>query len=254
MKLFGQRENFNQPANPNPATPEKRAAAVWDRRIGSAVVQAYNWRRISLGLIVACIVLAGGLVWQSMKTTVVPYVVTVNETTGEIKKAGAFVEADYTPQEPEIKYFIAEFVKNARSIGYDPVVYANQQNKAMAYMTQNAAQKYKNKYASQQSKVGKSTVAVKDISVQKVPESESTFLVRWTEEEVEIQSAAYKDVPMSGTFSYTMLPVEEDNILNNPLGIYITGFDFIQDVSNVNNNQQMKTQINQQNINNNKQK
>lgn len=240
MKLFGQREKFNQPTNPNPASPAERAAAVWDRRIGSAVVQAYNWRRISLGLIVTCIVLAGGLVWQSMKTTVVPYVVTVNETTGEIKKAGAFVEADYTPQEPEIKYFIAEFVKNARSIGYDPVVYANQQTKAMAYMTQNAAQKYKNKYSDQQSKVGKTTIAVKDLSVQKVPESESTFLVRWTEEEVDIRSASFRDIPMSGTFSYTMLPVEEDNILNNPLGIYITGFDFIQDVSNVNNNNQQQ--------------
>ena len=240
MMLFKQREKFNQANNPNPASPEERAASVWDKRMGSAVVQAYNWRRISLGLIVTCIILAGGLVWQSMKTTVVPYVVTVNESTGEIKKAGAFVEADYTPQEPEIKYFIAEFVKNARSIGYDPVVYANQQNKAMAYMTQNAAQKYKNKYADQQSKVGKTTVAVKDISVQKVPESETTFLVRWTEEEVNIQSAAYKDVPMSGTFSYTMLPVKEENILNNPLGIYIIGFDFIQDVSNVNTSQQMQ--------------
>ena len=37
-----------------------------------------------------------------------------------------------------------------------------------------------------------------------------------------------------------MLPVKEENILNNPLGIYITGFDFIQDVSNVNTSQQMQ--------------
>ena len=75
MMLFKQREKFNQANNPNPASPEERAASVWDKRMGSAVVQAYNWRRISLGLIVTCIILAGGLVWQSMKTTVVPYVV-----------------------------------------------------------------------------------------------------------------------------------------------------------------------------------
>ena len=119
ISLFNQQEKFNTEQHKNPATPAERAEAVWDRRIGSAVVQAYNWRRISLGLIVVCIVLAAGLVWQSMKTTVIPYVVTVNETTGEIKKAGAFVEADYTPQEAEIKYFIAEFVKNA--VGVDNV-------------------------------------------------------------------------------------------------------------------------------------
>lgn len=236
ISLFNQREKFNTEQHKNPATPAERAEAVWDRRIGSAVVQAYNWRRISLGLIVVCIVLAAGLVWQSMKTTVIPYVVTVNETTGEIKKAGAFVEADYTPQEAEIKYFIAEFVKNARSMGYDPVVYAKQQEKAMAYMTQEAAQRYQNKYSAQQQKVGKSLITIKNISVQKVPESQASFLVRWIEEEVDVSTSSYKDVPMSGTFSYTMLPVKEENILNNPLGIYITGFDFIQDISSVNNN------------------
>lgn len=235
LNVFNQQEKFNQEKTPNPASPAERAQAVWDRRIGAAVVQAYNWRRISLGLIVVCIILAGGLVWQSMKSRVVPYVVTVNETTGEIKKAGAFVEADYTPQEAEIKYFIAEFVKNARSIGYDPVVYAKQQEKAMAYMTQDAARKYQNKYNEQQQKFGRSLITIKNISVQKVPESQASFLVRWLEEEVDVATSSYKDIQMSGTFSYTMLPVQEENILNNPLGIYITGFDFIQDISAVNN-------------------
>ena len=63
ISLFNQREKFNTEQHKNPATPAERAEAVWDRRIGSAVVQAYNWRRISLGLIVVCIVLAAGLVW-----------------------------------------------------------------------------------------------------------------------------------------------------------------------------------------------
>ena len=121
-------------------------------------------------------------------------------------------------------------------MGYDPVVYAKQQEKAMAYMTQEAAQRYQNKYSAQQQKVGKSLITIKNISVQKVPESQASFLVRWIEEEVDVSTSSYKDVPMSGTFSYTMLPVKEENILNNPLGIYITGFDFIQDISSVNNN------------------
>lgn len=244
LNIMYQREKYNQSENPNPASPAERAKAQHDKRIGSVVVQAYNWRRISLGLLIACIVLSVGLVWQSMKSQVIPYVVTVNESTGEIKKAGAFVEADYTPQEPEIKYFIAEFVKNARSVGYDPVVYASQQKKAQAYMTQNAAQKYNNKYADSQQRVGKVAVSVKNISVQKVPESEYSFLVRWIEETVDIQSSAFKDIPMSGTFSYTRLPVQEENILNNPLGIYITGFDFIQDISTVNDQQNQQNKKN----------
>ena len=35
--------------SPAPETPYQRAAAVWDERIGSARVQARNWRLIALG-------------------------------------------------------------------------------------------------------------------------------------------------------------------------------------------------------------
>lgn len=233
--LFHQREKYNQQRTRNPATPADRAEEAWDRRTGSAVVQAYNWRRISIGLTVVCVVLAGGLVFQSAKSQVIPYVVTVDKSTGEVQKAGAFTNSDYTPQEAEIKYFIAEFVKNSRSIGYDPVAYSNMQTKAGHFLTMTAAQKYASTMKDDQNKkLGKYTVSVKNLSVQKVPESDSSYLVRWTEEVVKINSAEYQDIPMSGTFSYTKLPVKQEDMLINPLGLYITGFDFVQDASAVN--------------------
>lgn len=233
--LFHQREKYNQQSTRNPATPADRVEATWDRRSGALVVQAYNWRRISIGLTVACVVLSGGLVFQSAKSQVIPYVVTVDKSTGEVQKAGAFTNSDYTPQEAEIKYFIAEFVKNSRSIGYDPVAYSNMQTKAGSFLTMTAAQKYTSTMKDDQNKkLGKYTVSVKNLSVQKVPESDSSYLVRWTEEVVKINSAEYQDIPMSGTFSYTKLPVKKEDMLINPLGLYITGFDFVQDAAAVN--------------------
>ena len=83
-------------------------------------------------------------------------------------------------------------------------------------------------------KLGKYTVSVKNLSVQKVPESDSSYLVRWIEEVVKINSAEYQEIPMSGTFSYTKLPAKEEDMLINPLGLYITGFDFVQDAASVN--------------------
>ena len=63
---------------PEPETPYQRAAQVWDERIGSARVQARNWRLIAFG----CLILAGGfaaaLVWQSARGTIVPWVVEVD--------------------------------------------------------------------------------------------------------------------------------------------------------------------------------
>lgn len=139
LNIFKQPERFSDTSDTqSPATPADRARAVMDKRIGSVVVQSYNWRRISLGLLVACIVLSIGLTVQSLKSRVVPYVVTVDKSTGEVEKAGAFISQDYTPQEAEIRYFLSQFIQNARSIQLDPVQQEKMQKKAYAYLTQAA--------------------------------------------------------------------------------------------------------------------
>ena len=61
--------------------------------------------------------------------------------------------------------------------------------------------------------------------------------MRWTEEEFGITSGNKKVTNMSGIFSYTRLPVEKEKLEINPLGLYITGFDFSNDASQVNNGQ-----------------
>ena len=63
---------------PEPETPYQRAAQVWDDRIGSARVQAKNWRLMALGCLGLCFVTSGALVWRSMQSTVTPYVVEVD--------------------------------------------------------------------------------------------------------------------------------------------------------------------------------
>ena len=42
---------------PEPVTPYQKAAQIWDERIGSARVQARNWRLMAFG----CLLLSGGL-------------------------------------------------------------------------------------------------------------------------------------------------------------------------------------------------
>jgi type IV secretory pathway TrbF-like protein len=52
-------------ATPAPETPYQKAGQVWDERIGSARVQARNWRFGFLGMLILSGGLAAGLVWQS---------------------------------------------------------------------------------------------------------------------------------------------------------------------------------------------
>ena len=55
---------------PEPVTPYQRAAQVWDERIGSARVQAKNWRLMAFGCLSLAAGLAASLVWQSSHGTV----------------------------------------------------------------------------------------------------------------------------------------------------------------------------------------
>jgi hypothetical protein len=57
---------------PAPATPYQRAAQAWDERIGSARVQARNWRLIALVSVVTTGGLAAALVVQSARGVVTP--------------------------------------------------------------------------------------------------------------------------------------------------------------------------------------
>ena len=54
---------------PEPQTPYQRAAQLWDERIGSARVQARNWRLMAFGGLALSTGLSGGLMWQSMQST-----------------------------------------------------------------------------------------------------------------------------------------------------------------------------------------
>src|SRR6204780_2525554 len=82
-------------ATPEPETPYQRAGQVWDERIGSARVQAKNWRLAFFGMLALGGGLAAGLVWQSARGTITPWVVQVDKL-GQAQ-AVASAAADYQP-------------------------------------------------------------------------------------------------------------------------------------------------------------
>ena len=105
---------------PEPVTPYQRAAQIWDDRIGSARVQARNWRLACLGGLLLSGGLASALVWQSLRGTITPWVVEVDKL-GEAR-AVAPAEANFSPTDPQIAFHLARFIEHVRSIPADPVV------------------------------------------------------------------------------------------------------------------------------------
>ncbi len=102
---------------PQPVTPYQKAAQVWDERIGSARVQAQNWRLMALGSLGLSIVLAGILLWLGRTSAVIPYIVEVDPR-GGARAVGPAAEV-YKPSDAQIAFHLARFVEGVRGLSID---------------------------------------------------------------------------------------------------------------------------------------
>src|SRR6266446_626209 len=103
---------------PAPATPYQRAEQLWDERIGSARVQAANWRLMAFGALALAAVVMGDDIRARSRSIVTPYVVEVDRTGAANAIAPAVTE--YQPSDAQIGYFLARFVQNTRALSVDP--------------------------------------------------------------------------------------------------------------------------------------
>ena len=88
-----------------PVTPYQPAEQLWDERIGSARVQARNWRFVAFGCLALSVGLSGGLLWQSLQSRVTPYVVEVDKF-GEARAVAPAVQ-NYKPADAQIAWHLA---------------------------------------------------------------------------------------------------------------------------------------------------
>src|SRR5450830_1102219 len=163
---------------PAPVTPYQAAAQVWDQRIGSARVQAKNWRLMAFGCLSLALLMAGGLVWRSAQSIVTPYVVEV-AAGGQVRAVGE-AATPYRPADAQVAYHLAHFVTLVRSLSIDPIVVRQNWLAAYDYTTDRGAAVL-NDYARTNdpfARVGKESVTVQITSV--VRASDSSFNVRWT--------------------------------------------------------------------------
>jgi type IV secretory pathway TrbF-like protein len=105
---------------PAPVTPYQNAAQVWDERIGSARLQARNWRLMAFGSLILSTGLASGLVWQSTQGSITPWIVEI-ERPGEARAVSP-ANPYYQPNDPQIAFHLARFIENVRGISTDAIL------------------------------------------------------------------------------------------------------------------------------------
>jgi type IV secretion system protein VirB5 len=217
--MIFKRPSVRYGVTPQPQTPYQRAGQVWDERIGSARVQARNWRLVAIGNLVLAAGLAAGLVWQSTRGTVTPWVVQVDKL-GQAQ-AVAPASAAFRPTDPQIAWHLARFIEEVRSVPADPVVLRQNWLAAYDYATDKGALAL-NGYARAADPfalIGTTQVSVEVSSV--IRASDTSFRVAWIERR-------YIDGALAATERWSAIltvvvqpPTDADTLKKNPLGLYV---------------------------------
>jgi len=213
---------------PEPETPHQRAGQLWDERIGSARVQARNWRLMAFGGLFLTIGLSSALVWQSMQSRVVPYVVEVDKL-GQAQ-AVTPADAEFRPNDAQIAWHLGRFITHIRARALDAVLMRENWLSAYDFATERGAL-FLGEYARASdpfAEVGRRTVSVQITSV--VRSSDSSFRINWTEQAFERGSHA-------GTSRWTAVvtiklqpPRSAEVLRKNPLGLYVDAIDWSREL------------------------
>ena len=214
---------------PEPETPYQKAAQVWDERIGSARVQAKNWRLMAVGSLVLSAGLASGLLWQSLRGTITPWVVEVNRL-GQAERI-APATSDYQPTDPQIAFHLARFIEDVRGLPADAIVLRQDWLRAYDFTTDRGAAAL-NDYARVNdpfAKLGKLQISIEVSSV--IRASPSSFRVAWLQR-------AYDNGSLSSTERWTAIltiaietPHDAERLRKNPLGVYINAINWSRELS-----------------------
>ena len=186
---------------PQPATPYQAAAQVWDERIGSARVQAKNWRLMAFGCLVLALLMAVGE-----------------------------AATPYRPTDAQTAHHIARFVTLVRSLSIDPIVVRQNWLDAYDYTTDRGAAVL-NDYARVNdpfARIGKESVTVQITSV--VRASDASFNVRWMERRYVNGAAAGLERWTAVVSIVQQTPRTEERLRRNPLGIYVNGLSWSREL------------------------
>lgn len=225
--MFKRARNDYGPS-PEPVTPYQKAGQIWDERIGSARVQAKNWRLMAF----ACLALAGaasaGLAWRSLQSSVTPYIVEV-DALGEVRTIGPATEK-YKPSDAQIAHHLAAFLENVRGLSVDPIVVRKSWLSAYDFVTGEASGAL-DAYARRDdpfANIGTRSRTVEVTSIVRL--SDDTFQARWKEVSFQ-RGAKMGERRFTGLLSITLTPPRDaETLRKNPLGLYVHSLNWGQDL------------------------
>lgn len=217
------RQEADTPTVRGQYNPYLAARREWDERYGDQITRAKNWRALAALSGLIALVATSGLIWMSIRSRVVPFVVLI-DSLGRPVASGIAEQASGSDDRLR-RASIFTWVENLRLVTTDGVAQRKAIDRVYAQIASgSAAQTFISDFyrsAPPASRAQTETVSVDVTSV--LPTSDRTFEVEWIETTRDLYGAVKATDHWKGSFSIAINPPTDERMARvNPVGLYIT--------------------------------
>jgi len=199
----------------------------WNIRYGSYIKQIEVWKIITFISLLITLMAVAGLIYIGSQNKLIPYIVEVDKV-GEVRAVN-YAKQTNISEEKVIKYSLAEYIRNFRTIYGDAKIQKDMIFKVYRYLSPSyPAYNMVNAYFKENSpfeRLETERVRVKVNSIVKI--NKGTYQIDW--EEVVSDPRGMKLRTDNFKASITMLtvpPSSQADIMKNPIGLFIKEFNF----------------------------
>ncbi|MDQ2843678.1 MAG: VirB8/TrbF family protein [Acidobacteriota bacterium] len=207
----------------NQYNPYLAARREWDERYGDQITRAKNWRTMAALSGLVSLLATSGLLWMSVRSHVVPFVVLVDNLSRPI--ASSIAEQASGSDDRLKRASVFTWIENLRLVTTDGIAQRKAIDRVYAQIANgSAAQTFISDFyrADPPSKRAQTeTVSVEVNAV--LPTSDRTYEVEWVETTRDLYGAVKATDRWEGSFSIVMNPPKDERQARvNPVGLYVT--------------------------------
>lgn len=202
------------------------AGAHWDDRIGSARVQARNWRLMAFLSILLAMGSLAGLIHLGAQPKHVPYFVEIDKL-GQATFLGELGRSSFRPDETQIKFHLERFVQGTRSVSSDQEINKQRVHEAYALLTARAGEQLRSYFKAGGDPVVRAAAGetITTNTIADVPIADGVYQIDWRQQHWDVNGNLKRDTLWRGMFQFLVQkPANIEDVRKNPIGLYIDQF------------------------------
>ena len=208
-------------------TNYEKAVEAFENQLLNISKALHTWKILAFICLGIAFLALSGNIYLSTRSTLVPYVIEVDEA-GNAKAINPAYQKNYEPKEEFLIYSLKEFVRNFRWISLDPVVQNSLYSKAMNLLTGPMQEKLKEISLEENLSNLIQEKYTRDVQINsaiKVGGTKNTYQIKWREILYSSSGDILLNKTLVGIFTISIeQPKTLQELDRNPLGVYIVDF------------------------------